>query len=47
MVIKNIAFEIITKIFKKNGAVEIDTPIFELKEYWLENMEKILNLYMT
>ncbi len=32
MVIKNIAFEIITKIFKKNVTVEIDIPIFELKE---------------
>ena len=45
--IRNIAFEIITKIYKKNGTVEIDTPIFKLKEYWLENMEKILSLYMT
>ena len=32
MSIRNIAFDIITKVFKKHGAVEIDTPIFELKE---------------
>ena len=32
MVIRNIDFEIITKIFKKRGAVEINIPIFELKE---------------
>jgi len=32
MVIRNITFGIITKIFKKHGAVEIDISIFELKE---------------
>ena len=32
MVIRNIASEIIIKIFKKHGAIELDTPIFELKE---------------
>lgn len=32
MSIRNKAFQIITSIFKKHGAVEIDTPVFELKE---------------
>jgi len=32
MMIRNKAFEIITKIFESHGAVEIDTPVFELKE---------------
>lgn len=32
MAIRNKAFKIITSIFKKHGAVEIDTPVFELKE---------------
>lgn len=32
MSIRNKAFGIITSIFKKHGAVEIDTPVFELKE---------------
>jgi len=32
MSIRNKAFSIITAIFKKHGAVEIDTPVFELKE---------------
>jgi len=32
MAIRNKAFNIITSIFKKHGAVEIDTPVFELKE---------------
>ncbi len=32
MSIRNKAFSIITSIFKKHGAVEIDTPVFELKE---------------
>lgn len=30
--IKNLAFNIIRGIFNKHGAVEIDTPVFELKE---------------
>lgn len=30
--IKNMAFTIIRNIFNKHGAVEIDTPVFELKE---------------
>jgi histidyl-tRNA synthetase len=32
MSIRNKAFTIITNVFKKHGAVEIDTPVFELKE---------------
>ena len=32
MAIRNQAFKIITDVFKKHGAVEIDTPVFELKE---------------
>jgi histidyl-tRNA synthetase len=32
MSIRNKAFGIITNVFKKHGAVEIDTPVFELKE---------------
>ena len=32
MAIRSKAFEIITSVFKKHGAVEIDTPVFELKE---------------
>jgi histidyl-tRNA synthetase len=32
MSIRSRAFKIITEIFKKHGAVEIDTPVFELKE---------------
>ena len=32
MIIRRKAFDLITGLFKKHGAVEIDTPIFELKE---------------
>ena len=32
MVIRSRAFDLITSVFKKHGAVEIDTPVFELKE---------------
>jgi len=32
MAIRDKAFKIITEVFKKHGAVEIDTPVFELKE---------------
>ena len=32
MAIRAKAFDIITSVFKKHGAVEIDTPVFELKE---------------
>ena len=32
MAIRDKAFKIITDVFKKHGAVEIDTPVFELKE---------------
>ena len=32
MTIRAKAFDIITSVFKKHGAVEIDTPVFELKE---------------
>ena len=32
MTIRNMAFDIIINVFKKHGAVEIDTPVFELKE---------------
>ena len=32
MVLRNRMFETITSIFKKHGAVTIDTPVFELKE---------------
>lgn len=32
MAIRKQAFQIITDVFKKHGAVEIDTPVFELKE---------------
>jgi histidyl-tRNA synthetase len=32
MAIRERAFHIIKSVFKKHGAVEIDTPVFELKE---------------
>jgi histidyl-tRNA synthetase len=32
MIIRGKAFDLITNVFKKHGAVEIDTPVFELKE---------------
>lgn len=32
MAVRDNAFTIIKNIFKKHGAVEIDTPVFELKE---------------
>ena len=32
MIIRRKAFDLITGVFKKHGAVEIDTPVFELKE---------------
>jgi len=32
MTIRERAFNIIKSVFKKHGAVEIDTPVFELKE---------------
>ena len=32
MALKNKAFKTIKDIFLKHGAVEIDTPVFELKE---------------
>ena len=32
MAIRDKAFKIISDVFKKHGAVEIDTPVFELKE---------------
>ncbi len=32
MMVKEKAFQVIREIFKKHGAVEIDTPVFELKE---------------
>ena len=32
MAIRDKALKIITDVFKKHGAVEIDTPVFELKE---------------
>ena len=32
MAIRERAFNIIRNIFKKHGASEIDTPVFELKE---------------
>lgn len=32
MAIRDLAFKIIKSVFKKHGAVEIDTPVFELKE---------------
>lgn len=32
MAIRERAFSIIKSVFKKHGAVEIDTPVFELKE---------------
>jgi histidyl-tRNA synthetase len=32
MSIRSKAFKLITDVFKKHGAVEIDTPVFELKE---------------
>ena len=32
MTIRQSMFETITQIFKKHGAVTIDTPVFELKE---------------
>lgn len=31
MVIRNQAFSLITEIFQKHGAVEIDTPVLELQ----------------
>jgi histidyl-tRNA synthetase len=35
MVIREKAFNLITSVFKKHGAVEIDTPVFELKETFM------------
>lgn len=32
MAIRERAFSIIKSVFKKHGATEIDTPVFELKE---------------
>ena len=32
MAIRREAFKIITSVFEQHGAVEIDTPVFELKE---------------
>ena len=32
MIIREKAFNLITNVFKRHGAVEIDTPVFELKE---------------
>ncbi len=32
MCVKNYMFDIIRSIFKKHGGIEIDTPVFELKE---------------
>jgi len=32
MAIRAKAFQIIKNVFKRHGAVEIDTPVFELKE---------------
>lgn len=32
MVIRNYIFDTITRVFKKHGAVTIDTPVFELRE---------------
>lgn len=32
MMVRENAFTMIRNIFKKHGAVEIDTPVFELKE---------------
>jgi len=32
MTIRKKCFDIITTVFRKHGAVEIDTPVFELKE---------------
>jgi histidyl-tRNA synthetase len=32
MNIRRTCFKIITDVFQKHGAVEIDTPVFELKE---------------
>eukprot|EP00696_Hemimastix_kukwesjijk_P017554 gnl/Hemi2/6230_TR2140_c0_g1_i1.p1 gnl/Hemi2/6230_TR2140_c0_g1~~gnl/Hemi2/6230_TR2140_c0_g1_i1.p1 ORF type:complete len:1134 (-),score=428.14 gnl/Hemi2/6230_TR2140_c0_g1_i1:68-3154(-) len=32
MAIREVAFNIITNVFKRHGAVTIDTPVFELKE---------------
>lgn len=32
MSIRRKVFDIITQVFLKHGAVEIDTPVFELKE---------------
>ena len=32
MAVRERAFNIIKSVFKKHGATEIDTPVFELKE---------------
>lgn len=32
MTIRQMAFETIEKVFKRHGAVAIDTPVFELRE---------------
>lgn len=32
MTVRQIAFEKIIKVFRRHGALEIDTPVFELKE---------------
>ena len=34
MRIREQAFECIKRVFKRHGAVEIDTPVFELKEVY-------------
>ena len=35
MRIREQAFECIKRVFKRHGAVEIDTPVFELKEVYM------------
>ena len=32
MAIRKVVFDKVTDVFRRNGAVEIDTPVFELKE---------------
>jgi len=40
MAIREKAFETIRAIFKKHGASEIDTPVFELKETLTSKYER-------
>lgn len=44
MAIREKVFSTITKVFKKHGAVTIDTPVFELK---VQSRKKKYTIYVT